>query len=84
LTEIGAVLMGLPRERPAGVNMADVPILEAHRARRMIEILAVRVARACPNPAHFVDPEPWDVADAINEAKKQAEKEIPIQYRSEP
>ena len=36
LTEIGAVLLGLPRQRLEELSAWDVPILEAHRAIRTI------------------------------------------------
>jgi hypothetical protein len=84
LTEIGAVLNGILRARLAQVSPTDVPILEAHRARRTIEILAEQVARACPNPAHQLEPFEGDIAEAIAEATKRAATEIPIAYRSEP
>ena len=84
LTEIGAVLLGLPRQRLEELSAWDVPILEAHRAIRTIEILAGRLASACPNPAHQVEPDLRDVAEVIADARKEAAQQIPIRYRSEP
>ena len=84
LTEIGAVLLGLPRQRLEELSAWDVPILEAHRARRTIEILAGKLASSCPNPRHQVEPDLGDVAQVIADATKEAAQQIPIRYRKEP